>query len=109
MLIVYVPGTHSTWSKGAPLVSPSCDSAIRESSLLVVSPVMMTTSELPLDQPPRPTISSMTAARFGVRWAAPAAPFEVHGGGVHETEALVLFLFDMLLSFDVNAPALFVS
>ena len=100
------PGTHSTCSKGAPPASPSYDSAIRELFLFVVSPVMMSASELPADQPERSTISWMIAARLGVRCWGPAAPVEFHAGGDHETDAVVLVLFDTFLLLDVNVAAL---
>jgi hypothetical protein len=56
-----LPERYSTCNKGAPRGSPSADSAT-----LSPVPEMMITNELPLDQPDRPTISSMTSAMFGV-------------------------------------------
>ena len=53
--------SNSTCNKVAP-AAPSCASAIR-----LPVPSMIITSELPLDQPARPMISSSTGFRFGVR------------------------------------------
>ena len=78
----YVP--YSTYSNGAPCGSPSQDSATRSPV-----PVIMITSELPLDHPGRSTISLMIEARFGVRWLGPAVPVDVHGTGDQDTKAVV--------------------
>ena len=51
----------------AEAAPPSKASAVRRPE-----PVTISASALPLAQPGRETISCITAARFGVRWSAPA-------------------------------------
>lgn len=76
---------NSTWSSGALGGSPSNDSAVRSPL-----PVMTITSELPLIQPERFTISWMTEDISGVLWSGPAASLVGQAGGDQATDAEVM-------------------
>jgi len=65
-------------------------------------PVMMTTSELPLDQPVRSTISWITGLISAVRWSGPASPITFHAGGLQGSNAVVLGREEMSLVAVVN-------
>jgi hypothetical protein len=51
---------------------------------------MMTTNELPLDQPVRSTISWITGPISAVCWSGPASPIVFHAGGLQDADAVVL-------------------
>ena len=97
-----VVATHaySTCSRGAPAAVPSYDSGVR-----CPVPVMMMASERPA-QPGRLTTSWITAARFGVRCSAPAAPTTVQAGGDHIAAAAVFGRDEMFIEAVVKAAAL---
>jgi hypothetical protein len=69
-------------------------------------PVTIITSELPLVQPGRSTISLMTGARSGVRWLGPISFTTLQGGGDQPTLADVLGLWEMLRAALVKVGAL---
>jgi len=95
---------YSICSKGAAAGNPLCASATRSPV-----PVMMITSEFPLDQPGRFTISCTTEPILGVRCPIPAAPTIVHPTGVQGTAAVVLVLDDMFPLTETNGEALSLS
>ena len=96
--------TYSICSKGAAAGNPLYASATRSPV-----PVMMTTSEFPLDQPGRFTISCTTEPILGVRCPEPASPTIVHPTGDQGTAAVVLVLDDMFPLTETNGEALSLS
>ena len=78
---------YSTWSNGALAESPSYEKAVR-----CPLPVMRITSELPLAQPGRLTISCMMKTIFGVRCLRLASPIVDQAAGLHPAAAVVLSL-----------------
>src|SRR5215207_3747982 len=67
---------------------------------------MIIASAFPDVQPGRLTISCTTETRLGVRWSVPPSSAVFHVAGVHETDAVVFVLEEMLFAEAAKVGAL---
>jgi hypothetical protein len=66
---------------------------------------MMTTNELPSNQPVRSTISWITGLKSEVCWSGPASPTVSHAGGLQDANAVVLGREEMSFNAVENVDA----